>query len=147
MPQGADENRLRVKQANCPKRGKTRVTKSWLPSVLNLIVWEGGAGVLDQSWREFMQHQSNPGWLSTLIWKFRYIDATLCTFRVLTSFLFSAILARPRASDRSKVNVPETSPKSELLGINFLLFSKICNSCSLVGRNHTSVDVSGFKFF
>lgn len=61
--------------------------------------------------------------------------------------LFSAILARPRASDRSEVNVPETSPKSALLGINCLLLSKICNSCSFGGRNYTSVDVSGFKLF
>ena len=39
----------RQKQANCPKSGKTQVTKLRLVLVLHLIGWENGASELDQS--------------------------------------------------------------------------------------------------
>ena len=54
MLQGANEN-SEWKQANCPKRGKTRVTKSWLFLVLHLIGWEGVTSFLDQSQGEVKQ--------------------------------------------------------------------------------------------
>ena len=65
---GAKEN-WKWKQANCLKRGKTRVTKSRLIEVLNLIGWESGASFLDQSQNEVKQKQSNPGFLWTFTWK------------------------------------------------------------------------------
>ena len=53
------------------KRGKTRVTESWLVLVLHLIGWVGGASFLDQSQSEVEQNQWNLGLLSTLNWKLR----------------------------------------------------------------------------
>ena len=60
---------FKVKTPNCLKRGKTRATPSWLVLVLHLIGWESGASCLDQSQIEVKQNQCNPGWLSTLSWK------------------------------------------------------------------------------
>ena len=55
---------LKAKQANYLKRGKTRMTKSWLVLVLHLIGWEVDASFLDQSQSEVKQNQSNSGLLS-----------------------------------------------------------------------------------
>ena len=52
------------------KRGKTRVIKSWLMLVLHLDGWGRGAS-LDQSQSKVKQNQCNPGFLSTLGWKFQ----------------------------------------------------------------------------
>ena len=38
----------KLKQSNCLKREKTRVTKSWLVLVLHLISWESDSSFLDQ---------------------------------------------------------------------------------------------------
>ena len=47
----------RQKQVNCPKSGKTRVTKLRLVLVLHLIGWDDGASDLDQSQSEVKQNQ------------------------------------------------------------------------------------------
>ena len=53
------------KEPNCPKRGKTRATKSWLRPT----GWEDDASFLDQSQSEVKQNQCNPRLISTLNWK------------------------------------------------------------------------------
>ena len=60
----------KLKQSNCLKREKTRVTKSWLVLVLHLISWESDSSFLDQ-WqsKKKRQKQRNPALLSTLNWK------------------------------------------------------------------------------
>ena len=40
---------LKVKNSNCPKRGKTRATKEWLFKLFHPIGWENGASFLNQS--------------------------------------------------------------------------------------------------
>ena len=57
------------KQTNNLKRGKTRVTKSRLVLVLNLIGSQSGASFLDQSYNEIEENQSNPRLYSTLNWQ------------------------------------------------------------------------------
>ena len=49
------------------KRGKARVTKSWLMLVLHLIGWGSGASFEDQSQSKVKQNQCNPGLLLTLL--------------------------------------------------------------------------------
>ena len=61
----ANEN-SKWKEANCLKRGKTRVTMSRLVLVLNLIGWGSSGSLLDQSLNERNQNQSNSELLSTL---------------------------------------------------------------------------------
>ena len=57
ISQGTNEN-SKSKQANCLKRGKTRVTKSRLVLALNLIGRGKSVGLLDQSQSEGKQNQS-----------------------------------------------------------------------------------------
>ena len=58
ISQGTNEN-SKSKQANCLKRGKTRVTKPRLVlAFLNVIGRERSAGLLDQSQSEGKQNQS-----------------------------------------------------------------------------------------
>ena len=57
MSQEANEN-SEWKQVNCLKRGKTRVTKSWLFLFLHLIGWEGVTSFLDQSQGEVKQNHA-----------------------------------------------------------------------------------------
>ena len=61
----------KLKQSNCLKREKTRVTKSWLVLVLHLISWESDSSFRDQwqSKKKKRQKQTNPALLSTLNWK------------------------------------------------------------------------------
>ena len=54
------------KEPNILKRGKTRVTKSWLVLVLNLIGWKSGASFLNQSQSEVKHKQNDNGYFRHL---------------------------------------------------------------------------------
>ena len=63
IQQGTNENSKLIHVTGL-KRGKTRVTKSRLVLVLNLIGSKGGASFLDKSQSVIKQNQCNPGLLS-----------------------------------------------------------------------------------
>ena len=52
-----------------PEGRETRVTKSRLVLVLNLIGSQNGASILDQSYKEMEENQRNPRLLSILNWQ------------------------------------------------------------------------------